>query len=188
MWDTYDPPPDRMSNQPIAVLLIEDHDAEARMFQAMLAQEADPAFTVEHLSSLGAALERLARGRVEAVLLDLSLPDSQGLKTFEQLHRYAATMPVIILTGNDDKALALDAVRKGAQDYLVKGRLDGDVLSRVIRHAIERKRSEAMLKRERDQLQQLNKLLMGREERVLELKREVDELRRELGRDTKYQA
>ena len=137
-----------MSNQPVAVLLIEDNDAEARVFQAMLAQEADPAFTVEHLSTLGAALERLARGRLDAILLDLSLPDSQGLKTFEQLHRAVSATPIVILTGIDDKALALDAVRQGAQDYLVKGHLDGDMLSRTIRHAIERKRSEAMLKRE----------------------------------------
>ena len=177
-----------MSDQPIAVLLIEDDDADARLFQAMLAQEADPAFAVEHVRTLRDGLERLARGRIEGVLLDLSLPDSKELNTFEQLHRYVATTPIVILTGIDDKALALDAMRKGAQDYLVKGHIDGGLLSRVIRHAIERKHSEAMLKRERDQLQQLNKLLMGREERVLELKREVDELRQELGRDKKYSA
>lgn len=175
-----------MSEQPIAVLLIEDDDAEARVFQAMLAQQAEPAFAVEHVGTLRAGVERLARGRIEVILLDLALPDSQGLNTFEQLHRAIPATPIVILTGIDDKVLALDAMRKGAQDYLVKGRLDGDLLSRVIRYAIERKRNEAALKRERDQLQQLNKLLMGREERVLELKREVDALRKELGRDPTY--
>ena len=82
------------------------------------------------------------------MLLDLSLPDSQGLETFAKVYAHSPTVPIIVLTGNDDHDLALKAVKSGAQDYLVKGRLDRELLLRAMRYAIERKRYQLQLERQ----------------------------------------
>src|SRR5204862_1143637 len=85
---------------------------------------------------------RLAHSGVDVVLLDLGLPDSQGLDTFVRARRGAPNEPIVVISGLDDEQLALEAVRSGAQDYLVKGRIEGQLLARVLRYAIERKRAE----------------------------------------------
>ena len=84
----------------------------------------------------------MAEGNIDAILLDLGLPDSQGLNTFEKIHAAAQKVPILILTAFKDDALALEAVRRGAQDYLIKGKIDGSTLARAITYAIERKKLE----------------------------------------------
>ncbi len=84
----------------------------------------------------------------DAILLDLTLPDSIGLDTFKKIHSEAPALPIIVLTGNDDDSLALRALQDGAQDYLVKGQVSGQILARSIRYAIERKRIDEALKSE----------------------------------------
>jgi two-component system sensor histidine kinase/response regulator len=147
---------------PIKVLLVEDNPADAELIQHMLTQAnrkgADAgSFDVECADHLSTALERLAAGGIDVVLLDLSLPDSQGLMAFIGVRTQAAHVPVIVLGGIDDEALAIEAVSQGAQDYLVKGHVDGFSLARAIRYAIERKQAESQrgaaleaLRRERD--------------------------------------
>lgn len=135
---------------PIRVLLLEDDPADARLVDLMLRRVAGSPFAVEVATRLSEALARLAAGPVDVVLADLSLPDSTGLATLKALTQAAADLPVVVLTGNDDDSQAIDALKHGAQDYLVKGRGDGFILSRVIRYAIERKSGERALKEARD--------------------------------------
>src|SRR5207244_7742883 len=104
------------------------------------------AFDLERVGRLDHALTRLSRTGVDVVLLDLGLPDSQGLETFMRARRGAPNEPIVVISGLDDERLALEAVRSGAQDYLVKGRLEGHLLARVIRYAIERQRTEVQLR------------------------------------------
>src|SRR5207253_7121818 len=87
-------------------------------------------------------LTRLSRTGVDVVLLDLGLPDSQGIDTFVRARRGAPNEPIVVISGLDDERLALEAVRSGAQDYLVKGRIEGQLLARVLQYAIERRRAE----------------------------------------------
>jgi PAS domain S-box-containing protein len=137
---------DETVNQRIKVLLVEDEPTYAGLIQEILVMAIPSPFEATHVGRLSEALERLANERFDVVLLDLSLPDRQGLATYEHLHTLAPSVPIVVLTGHDDDELALQAVREGAQDYLVKGELDGKILARVIRYAIERKRAAEALR------------------------------------------
>jgi signal transduction histidine kinase len=132
---------------PIRLLLVEDNPGDARLVREHLADIAGrPRFNLGDAPTLAQALEMARREAFDIVLLDLSLPDSAGLETLARWQAYAPELPVIVLTGLDDEAQAVAAVREGAQDYLVKGRIDGDVLSQAIRYAIERKRIQDALR------------------------------------------
>jgi PAS domain S-box-containing protein len=131
----------------IRVLLVEDNPGDARLIVEML-REASDEFDLQQVDSLRSALAELDRAAVDVVLLDLGLPDSQGLETFERVRRGggAVDKPIIVISGLDDETVALEAVRAGAQDYLLKGQVEGRGLARVMRHAIERQRGEARLR------------------------------------------
>ena len=122
-----------MAGSPISVLLIEDNPIHARLLQGLL----NSSFAVERVDHLAAGLERLAAGNVDVVLLDLVLPDSQELVTFERVKEVVPQVPVLVLTGLDDEELAEAAVAAGARDYLVKTRIDGERLAQSIRAALE---------------------------------------------------
>ena len=132
--------------RPIRVLLVEDNPGDARLILEMLRELPAGDFDIERVDRLEHAIERLGRAAVDVVLLDLGLPDSDGLATFQRARQLAADEPIVVISGLDDEAVALEAVRSGAQDYLVKGRIEGQLLARVIRYAIERKRAEATLR------------------------------------------
>jgi sigma-B regulation protein RsbU (phosphoserine phosphatase) len=131
-----------MSNKAIRVLLIEDNPADTRLIREILAEDKGTPFELECADRLATGLACLARGGIDVVLLDLGLPDSQGLSTLVKVQAEALTVPVVVLTCLDDEALAVEAVQEGAQDYLVKGQVDSNLLARSIRYAIERKRAE----------------------------------------------
>jgi signal transduction histidine kinase len=143
----------------VKVLLIEDNPGDTRLIREMLAEARGAAFDVECADRLSTGLDRLAAGDIAVVLLDLSLPDSLGLDTFTKAHAQEPHVAIIVLTSLDDEALAVEAVRGGAQDYLVKGQVDGDLLARAMRYAMERKRGEERLEelyeRERELRQEL---------------------------------
>lgn len=139
---------------PIRVLLLEDDPADARLVDLMLRKAPRTLFSVEICSKLAQAVERLAQGGFNVVLADLSLPDSSGLATLKALTDTAPDMAVVVLTGNDDDAQAIEALKHGAQDYLVKGRDDGFILSRVVRYAVERKNAEQALREARDKAEE----------------------------------
>jgi diguanylate cyclase (GGDEF)-like protein len=127
------------------VLLIEDNPGDARLIQEMIKEDADAPFAVHCVGRLSQGLEQLSAGEIALVVLDLSLPDSSGLDTFAKVYAHAPTVPIIVLTGNDDQTLALAAVKGGAQDYLVKGRLERQLLLRSMQYSIERKRYQVQL-------------------------------------------
>ncbi len=131
------------------ILLIEDNPGDALMIQEQLSQVGGEPFALEHRTSLAAGLERLAADRFDLVLADLGLPDSQGLQTVEEVRRAHPNIALVVLTGLEDEETGLRAVQMGAQDYLVKGEVGGLSLARVIRYAVERKRAEEALVRER---------------------------------------
>lgn len=138
-----------MTVSPITVLLIEDNPGDALLIRRFLASAADreaPAFQLEVADRLSGGLARLSRGGVQVVLLDLSLPDSQGLETCIRAQDHAPDVPVVVLTGLDDERLALQAVQAGAQDYLIKGQIDSELLARAVRYAIERARLLAAMR------------------------------------------
>ena len=122
--------------------MIEDNPGDARLIQEMLSEEKLAVNNIVHVDRLSKGINRLTNGNIDAVLLDLGLPDSQGLGTFEKMHAAAETIPIIILTAYKDDTLALEAVRKGAQDYLIKGKIDGSTLVRSLTYSIERKKLE----------------------------------------------
>jgi signal transduction histidine kinase len=162
------------------ILLIEDNRADARLIQELL-REANPAgFRLEFAEKLQQGIQLLKDNFPDVILLDLSLPDSQGLETFSQIHQNAPYVPVVVLSGLDDNAIALEAVRKGAQDYLVKGRVDGPMLARVMSYAIERKGTEERLRKTAENLTSSNRELdrFSRElKRANERLKKLDELK-----------
>jgi signal transduction histidine kinase len=133
-----------MDTAVINVLLIEDNPDDVLLLQETLSEPGGPRFHIESMDRLTAGLERLAQmdpqEKIDVVLLDLSLPDSRGIDTFKSIRRQFPNVPVVLLTGLDNEALALEAVQEGAQDYLIKGGSASDSISRSIRYAIERHR------------------------------------------------
>jgi len=128
-----------------SVLLIEDNPGDARLIEVMLAEDPETPFRLNCVDRLARGLEFLASEKPGLVLLDLSLPDSHGLDTFARVYAHSPTVPIIVLTGNDDQTVALTAVKTGAQDYLVKGKLDRELLVRAMHYSIERKRYQEQL-------------------------------------------
>jgi PAS domain S-box-containing protein len=139
-----------MSETPIKIFLIEDNPADARLIREMLTEAKGAQFHLECAENLKTGLQRLAETETDVVLLDLGLPESQGLETFIKVYAWAASVPIVVLTGLTDEALGVTAVQAGAQDYLLKGQVDARLLSRSIRYAIERKRSQEELRKSKD--------------------------------------
>ena len=149
--DPQQPNPER-----IKVLLIEDDPADARLIELMLKREGADIFEIEHRETLHDGLERLDQGGVGLVLSDLSLPDSHGLQTFAGLHERLPRVPIIMLSGLSDTTVAVHAVHEGAQDFLVKGEVDGQLLVRAMRYAIERQRMSDQLAHYAEELRSKN--------------------------------
>lgn len=127
-----------MNDKLTAVLLVEDNAGDARLLQEMLAEVTLPTYQITWVGQLGSALRCLEEASFDLIMLDLGLPDEQGFDSFARIHEQAAQTPIIVLTELEDNAMGLKTVRAGAQDYLVKGQFDGNLLARAIRYAIER--------------------------------------------------
>jgi two-component system sensor histidine kinase/response regulator len=131
------------------ILLVEDNPGDARLIRAYLSEAGTAAFELAQVDRLAEAVRRVGEADFDVVLLDLSLPDASGLETVKRMQQAAATRPIVVLTGLNDEAVALEALRNGAQDYLTKGQINGELLVRAMRYAIERKHTLL-------ELQQLN--------------------------------
>ena len=145
-----------MSVDEIKLLLIEDEKRDVRLIQAMLGAAKDVFFDVQCADRLSAALKRLSQGGVDVVLLDLSLPDSSGLETFAKVHKQVPSVPIVVMTGLDDAGVGTEAVKRGAQDYLIKGQTDQGLLARSLKYAIERHRTQEELRRSDERFRALS--------------------------------
>jgi PAS domain S-box-containing protein len=166
-----------MNDEIVRVLSIEDSPADATIVQEKLAKARRlgwnlPHFEVEHVERLEAARRRLEEGGIDVVLSDLDLPDSRADETVAALCRHVPDVPLVVLTGQEDPALAQKSVRAGVQDYLYKGEATGSLLARTMMHAIERQRSKQALQKARDTLERRVA------ERTAELSRANDVLRK----------
>jgi PAS domain S-box-containing protein len=139
----------------VRVLVVEDNPADVELIKEYLPGMRPVRFQFESVPRLSEALARLKEKAFDLLLIDLGLPDSQGIDTFLNLQKAAPETAAIILTGNNDEEMAVMAVRNGAQDYLIKGEINGTVLLRVARYAIERKRAEEALRESEGKLKAL---------------------------------
>ena len=136
-----------MTQEPIRVLLIEDNPADARLIEIMLAETNNTLrFEFSWVDNLTAGIAHIRSGDVDVVLLDLGLPESTGLETLQRLRDGTRVATLVVLSGLTDEGIAVQALRSGAQDYLVKGRVDSALLIRAIRYAIERSQAEEALR------------------------------------------
>jgi len=147
-----------MTGRPVSLLLVEDNPGDRRLILEMLAEAGDVTFDLQHAERLQSALKSLGQTGVELILLDLGLPDSQGLDTLRKVHARAPEIPIVVLTGLDDEMVGVQAINEGAQDYLIKGQVDTNLLKRTIRYAIERKQAEERERRLQMQLSLSNRL------------------------------
>jgi len=151
-----------VDSQVVYILLVEDNLKDAQLLREYLAEVGAERLRVIQVSRLSEALKCIGHESFDVILLDLSLPDSQGLETLNKVNFAASNIPIVVLTGLNDEQLAVQAVRQGAQDYLVKGHFEGELLVRAVQYAIERKQTEEALRQ-----QYLRERLMGRmQERI----------------------
>jgi len=142
----------------VNVLMVEDEPGDAEYLRWMLKDVPGGAFSLDSVDRLSAALDHLRSRHADVVLLDLSLPDSHGIETLTRLRNSQPHIPLVILTGQNDEQMAIEALRHGAQDYLVKGQTDPNLLARSVRYSISRKQVESELRESQEQLRRVQKM------------------------------
>jgi signal transduction histidine kinase len=166
-----------MKIKPIKVLAIEDSAADLLILQETLQGIQPLEFSVTGAQRLDEGLEKLRRENFAVLLLDLGLPDSQGIDTLQKVREQFSEIPIVVMTGFDDEATGLEAIQSGAQDYIVKGQMPALFQSRAIRYAIERKKSEQALHAAKEDLAKANQELETRvKDRTAELQQSNAEL------------
>jgi DNA-binding response OmpR family regulator len=154
--------------------MIEDNAEHAQLLEQLLSASAQPRFWVQRAGSVADGLKRLRASKFDVMLLDLSLPDSQGLSTFDAVFAAAGSTPIVILSGVSDVSVAIQALQRGAQDYLVKGHVDNQLLLRSIQYAVERCNAQAALKEAHDELESRVRARTSEQSQLNErLKREI---------------
>jgi PAS domain S-box-containing protein len=139
----------------MTILLIEDNPADVEMIRELLSGQKGSSVKIVCADRLSAAKPCFSESGIDIILLDLGLPDSQGLDTLRRVRELAGEVPIVVLTMLDNEATGLNALKEGAQDYLVKGQMNGSSIARSLRYAIERSRIEKELKKHRDSLEEL---------------------------------
>ncbi|MGD0567364.1 MAG: ATP-binding protein [Candidatus Sulfotelmatobacter sp.] len=140
-----------MRDTPIQLLLIEDNSPDVRLLREMLSRQAPGKFALVEVGSMRDAESHLAANAADIILLDLGLPDAQGLEVVRRAHAAAPRTPLVVLTGCDDELMADEALREGAQDFLVKGKIDTPELLRAIRYSTQRVKAELEMQQARDE-------------------------------------
>ena len=146
-----------MKSNCLNILIIEDNPGDIKLISDMLTGHLNQTFILSHVSLLKDALKILGEKKFDVILLDLNLPDSRGLEGLEKIVQQKPRYPIIVLTGLDDENIGMEAIKKSAADYLVKGQISDNLLIRSIRYAIERKHVEEILKEKNFELQKIDK-------------------------------
>ena len=155
------------------ILAIEDNPADAEILRELLADQQGSSFEIKNARSLAAAKSLVPGGKIDFILLDLGLPDSQGLDTLRVIRSLSSAIPIVVLTGFDDEETGVKALHEGAQDYLVKGQITGPSLSRCIRYTNERYRIDQDLIKKNEDLVAMNEEITAISE---ELRKNIEEL------------
>lgn len=153
------PPVNNTAGKPVRVLLIDDDPIQHLLLKNLLSTPAVPPFQCHMASALQEGWTQLAARETDVLLLDLGLPGCTGIEAFTLTQEQFPDLPIVVLTGQDDEALGLSLVHKGAQDYLVKGQVSAALLGRTLRYAIERQRLMLELQRALAEIKTLNGLL-----------------------------
>lgn len=148
-----------IKHKQIKTLLVEDNEGDAFLLKEKLSDDPENQFNLTHVARLTIATKLLQKELFDIILLDLSLPDSQGLETFLAIEKIVPNLPIVLLTGLNNESLALQAVRQGAQDYLIKGQTSREVLIRSMNYAIERMHHLEKIHQSEVRLHQINKKL-----------------------------
>ena len=143
---------------PTRILLVEDNSLDVRLLREMLKEQTPHKFALAEVGFMGEAETHLAKNAVDVILLDLGLPDAQGLEAVRRAHAAAPGTPLVVLTGCDDESMADKALREGAQDFLVKGTIETLGLARAIRYATQRKRAEVDMQEARKEAEGANRV------------------------------
>ncbi len=151
------------------ILLVEDNAGDIRLLEEYLKEAGAGRYRLIQADRLARGLDRLAEADIDAVLLDLSLPDSHGMDTLVRMRAAAKAVPIVVLTGIEDEALGMRLIQAGAQDYLIKGQVTSQLLARSLRYAVERKRAEAAL---RDSEERFRNLVEGAQDVIMTLSQE----------------
>ncbi len=139
----------------LKILVVEDCVVDAQLITAFLSKAQWMQFDTEHFTDIESAKDRVAQGGIDVVLLDLGLPDSFGLDTLYSMHEQAPELPILVITGDDNEEQAIEALRCGAQDYLIKNQVNVNLLSRAIRYSLERKETEEELRLAKTEAEQM---------------------------------
>lgn len=166
-------------NKALNVLMVEDSAADCALLKALLQKSPTTDYELTITGMLADGVAKLDEKPFDAVILDLSLPDSQGIAACDEIRNAAPSVPIVVLTGLDDESVAIEAVQHGAQDYLVKGAIESGLISRSLRYAIERKRMETELQVAHDDLE---RRVEKRTEELRQKNRELEEVIRQRGR------
>ncbi len=161
----------------IKVLLVEDNPGDIRLMQEMLKEGDYFRFKLSCAGRLDEAIKLIDREVFDVLLLDLGLPDSEKLDTLKKVNLKSPNLPIVVVTALANEMLGIEAVREGAGDYLIKGQIDSNLLIHSIRYSIERKKMEREIKERLDDVERMNKLMVGRELKMEELRKEINRLK-----------
>ncbi len=168
------------------ILLIEDNPGDSRLIDVFLKEITSINYQLIIAETLQDGCEQIRKNNFILILLDLNLPDSTGKQTFDTVIKIANNIPVVLISGMQDMELSLSLIKEGAQDYILKQDLNSSLLAKTIQYALIRKQSETAIQKKINDLEHFHTLVIGRELKMIELKKEVNELLRKTGEEDRY--